>query len=73
MGVNGHVRWRSSNVTMADMVKVLRREMSSDVVDGTGLKGNMTSISTGSDVRSNIFQQLPLSKVRRSRRRFRTG
>ncbi len=39
MGVNSHIRWRSSNVTMADLVKVLRRQMSSDVVDQTGLTG----------------------------------
>jgi uncharacterized protein (TIGR03435 family) len=36
MGVYGHVRWRSSNVTMTDIVKVLRREVNSDVMDGTG-------------------------------------
>jgi uncharacterized protein (TIGR03435 family) len=39
MGVNGYVRWRSSNVTLADIVRILRREMSSDVADGTGLTG----------------------------------
>ena len=39
MGVNNRLRWRSSNVTMADIVKVLRRALGSDVVDRTGLKG----------------------------------
>ena len=37
MGVNNHIRWRSSNVTTADIVKVLRRAKKTDVVDGTGL------------------------------------
>jgi uncharacterized protein (TIGR03435 family) len=39
MGANNRHRWRSSNVTIADIVKVLRREVESDVVDATGLKG----------------------------------
>jgi uncharacterized protein (TIGR03435 family) len=39
MGVNNHHRWRSSNVTMADIVRVLRRQMNSDVLDRTGLHG----------------------------------
>ncbi len=39
MGVNGRMRWRSSHVTMADLVNVLRREMGTDVVDRSGLNG----------------------------------
>ena len=39
MGTNNRLRWRSSNVTMADIVKVLKREVRSDVIDATGLKG----------------------------------
>lgn len=39
MGVNGRKLWRSSNVTMADIVRVLRQDMRTDVVDLTGLNG----------------------------------
>jgi uncharacterized protein (TIGR03435 family) len=39
MGVNNHVRWKSSNITVDDIVKVLRRSVRTDVVDRTGLTG----------------------------------
>ena len=39
MGVNSHIRWRSSNVTITDLVKVLRRQLGSDVIDRSGLTG----------------------------------
>jgi uncharacterized protein (TIGR03435 family) len=39
VGVNGRMRWRSSNVTMANLVKVIRRVVGSDVADRTGLQG----------------------------------
>jgi uncharacterized protein (TIGR03435 family) len=38
-GINNYFRWRSANVTMADLVKVLRGQVRSDVVDATGLTG----------------------------------
>jgi uncharacterized protein (TIGR03435 family) len=39
MGMNGHLRWKSPNVTMVDVVNMLRREMQTDVIDRTGLTG----------------------------------
>jgi uncharacterized protein (TIGR03435 family) len=39
VGMNNRLRWRSSNVSMADIAKVLRLEVNSDVIDGTGLNG----------------------------------
>jgi uncharacterized protein (TIGR03435 family) len=35
-----HNRWRSSNVTTADIAYVLRYELKTDVIDGTGLTGH---------------------------------
>ena len=39
IGVNGHKKWRSSNVTIADIVWVLKRDLNAEVVDATGLDG----------------------------------
>ncbi len=39
MGINGRIRWRSSNVAIADLVRVLKQQMETDVVDRTGLTG----------------------------------
>jgi uncharacterized protein (TIGR03435 family) len=39
VGINGRRRWRSSNVTLADLARVIRRDTGSDVADRTGLKG----------------------------------
>lgn len=39
MGINGRIRWRSSNVAIADLVRVLKQQVETDVVDRTGLTG----------------------------------
>jgi uncharacterized protein (TIGR03435 family) len=40
VGLGNHNRWRSSNVTMADIAYVLRWEFRTDVIDETGLTGH---------------------------------
>jgi uncharacterized protein (TIGR03435 family) len=40
VGMNNHHRWRSSNVTTADIAWVLRWEFMTDVIDETGLTGH---------------------------------
>lgn len=39
VAMNNHNRWRSSNVTTADIAFVLRRELRTGVIDETGLTG----------------------------------
>jgi uncharacterized protein (TIGR03435 family) len=59
MGTNNHLRWRSSNVTMADIVKVLRRTVGSDVVDRTGLKGKYDIDMNWQQRPAEIFEAAP--------------